>query len=89
MASLFRVLGDPNRIRILSALRSEPMCVKDLALVLGMERTAVSHQLTVLRHNRLVRYRKEGKMTVYALDDNHVESLFSVGFDHVREGGVR
>ncbi len=85
LAELLRVLGDPTRVRILSTLKAEPMCVKDLSAVLGMQQTAVSHQLKVLRHNRLVRYRREGKMAVYTLDDEHVEDLFRVGMEHIQE----
>lgn len=85
LAQLFRVLGDPTRVRILSLLAARPSCVSDIASALGLHQTAVSHQLTVLRHNRLVRYHREGKLAIYRLDDEHVEALFSVGLEHVRE----
>jgi ArsR family transcriptional regulator, lead/cadmium/zinc/bismuth-responsive transcriptional repressor len=85
LAQLFRVLGDPTRVRILSLLAARPSCVSDIASALELQQPAVSHQLTVLRHNRLVRYHKEGKLAIYRLDDDHVETLFSVGLEHVRE----
>lgn len=84
MAELFSVLGDPTRIRILSVLAAGPMCVKDLALVVGMQQTAVSHQLKVLRYTRLVRTQRIGKLSVYSLDDDHVTALFRVGLEHVQ-----
>lgn len=85
LADLFRVLGDPTRVRILSVLQHRPMCVSNLASVLGMHQTAISHQLKVLRYNRLVKYKKEGKLAIYSLDDDHVEVLFSVGLEHIQE----
>ena len=83
MAATFKVLGDPTRIRILDALSREELCVCDLALLLGMSSSAISHQLRVLRDARLVKYRKEGKMAFYSLDDNHVLTLFEQGLEHV------
>ena len=85
LADLFRVLGDPSRLRLLSVLQHGPMCVNDLASVLGLHQTAVSHQLKALRQNRLVRYEREGKMAIYSLDDDHVYELFRVALDHARE----
>lgn len=83
MAATFKVLGDPTRIRILDALLREELCVCDLALLLGTSSSAISHQLRVLRDARLVKYRKEGKMAFYSLDDNHVLTLFEQGLEHV------
>lgn len=85
-AELFRVLGDRTRVRILSLLRQGPLCVNDLAALLGMHQTAVSHQLKVLRHNRLIGYRKNGKMSIYRLADSHVAALFDVAREHIAEG---
>lgn len=85
LADFFRVLGDPTRIRILSLLASQELCVHDLALLLNMQQSAVSHQLKVLRQNRLIKYRKEGQMAVYSPDDTHVDQITSLGFAHVRE----
>ena len=83
MAATFKVLGDPTRIRILDALSREELCVCDLALLLGTSSSAISHQLRGLRDARLVKYRKEGKMAFYSLDDNHVLTLFEQGLEHV------
>ncbi len=82
-AGLFALLGDPTRFRLLSALLPGELCVCDLAAATGVNRTTVSHQLRVLRDHRLVRRRREGKVIYYALDDDHVLSLYSQAFDHV------
>ncbi len=87
-AAVFRVLGDRTRVRILALLRHGPLCVKDLTALLDLNQTTVSHQLRVLRRNRLVRYEKDGKMVIYRLDDQHVESLLDVAHEHVREAGA-
>ncbi|MDA8097504.1 MAG: ArsR family transcriptional regulator [Desulforudis sp.] len=84
LAAVFKVMGDPARIRIIEALFLHELCVCDLAAVLGMTQSAVSHQLRVLRDQRLVKYRKEGKMVFYALDDTHIINLFREGLAHVR-----
>jgi DNA-binding transcriptional ArsR family regulator len=86
LAGIFKVLGDPTRVRILQALSLEELCVCDIASLLGMSQSAVSHQLRVLRSCRLVKFRKEGKMAYYSLDDDHVMRLFSEGLKHVTEG---
>jgi len=85
LAETFRVLGDPTRVRILDALSSAELCVCDLATLLGVSESAVSHQLRLLRSMRLVRSRREGRMVFYALDDQHVISLFHQGLRHVEE----
>lgn len=84
-ADLFKVLGDRTRVRILSFLRQGPLCVNDLSALLDMHQTAVSHQLKVLRHNRLVGYEKAGKMAIYRLSDSHIEALFDMASEHVGE----
>lgn len=84
LAETFKALGDPTRIKILHALSQEELCVCDLAEVLEMSQSAVSHQLRFLRTLRLVKHRKEGKMVFYALDDNHIITLFKQGLAHVR-----
>lgn len=84
-AALFKVLGDHTRIRILDALRIEELCVCDLTAVLGMSQSAVSHQLRVLRGARIVKFRKQGKMVYYSLDDAHVHQLLEDGLAHVLE----
>jgi len=84
MTEIFQALGNPTRVKILHSLFTEELCVCDLAQVLGMSSSAVSHQLRVLRTKRLVRFRKEGKMAYYSIDDEHVRELFTLGLDHVR-----
>jgi ArsR family transcriptional regulator len=84
-AEIFKVLGDPTRIRLLYALTHRELCVCDLSVVLGMTQSAISHQLRVLRSARLVRYRKAGKIVYYALADKHVTQFIDVGVDHARE----
>lgn len=85
LAELFKVFGDTTRIRILYALFESEMCVNDLAVMLGMSQTAVSHQLRVLKNNKLVKFRKEGKIVFYALSDDHVRSILGTGMEHVEE----
>jgi ArsR family transcriptional regulator, lead/cadmium/zinc/bismuth-responsive transcriptional repressor len=83
LAALFGALGDPTRVRLLAALATGPLCVCDLAAVLGMTQSAVSHQLRLLRALGLVRARREGKLVWYALDDDHVGILLAVGAEHI------
>lgn len=83
LAEFFKVLGDPTRIKILYALSVNEMCVCDISKLLNMTQSAVSHQLRVLRAARLVKYRKEGKVVYYSLDDEHVENVFRQGLDHI------
>ena len=86
MADLFRALGDPTRVRLIGALARGELCVCDLAATLGMKQSAVSHQLQLLRHLGLVRARRVGRVVYYALDDDHVVTLFRQGVDHVAHG---
>lgn len=86
LASFFKALSDPTRVRIISALAASELCVGDLALALGMTQSAISHQLRLLRELRLVRRHKEGRMAYYALDDDHIEDLYHQGLDHVLHG---
>ncbi|MCY6353734.1 ArsR/SmtB family transcription factor [Clostridium sp. ZS2-4] len=83
LAEFFKVLGDSTRIKILYALSVNEMCVCDISKLLDMSQSAVSHQLRVLRNARLVKYRKEGKVVYYSLDDEHVENVFRQGLDHI------
>jgi len=85
LAELFKVLGDPTRVRILDVLARTECCVCDLAELLGMSQSAVSHQLRLLRNTHLVRYRRDGKMVYYTLDDEHVTQLYRQGIEHVAE----
>ena len=86
VAELFKALGDPTRIRIISLLAHTELCVGDLCMVLGMSQPAVSYQLRILRTLRIVRARKEGKHVYYTLDDDHVYQLYHQGVDHVQHG---
>ncbi len=85
LAELFKVFGDSTRIKILYALLEAEMCVGDLTRLLGLTQTAVSHQLRILRANKLVKGRKEGKMVIYSLDDDHVRTMIDRGLEHVNE----
>lgn len=89
LADTFRALGDPTRVRILDALSHGELCVCDLAAVLSLSQSAVSHQLRLLRGLRLVRARREGRMIFYALDDLHVVDLLRQGLKHVGEAVAR
>lgn len=83
LAEIFKVFGDTTRIKILYALFEEEMCVCDIAALLGMTQSAISHQLRVLKSAGLVKYRKEGKIVYYSLDDDHVKNIFDQGFIHI------
>lgn len=83
LSQIFQVMADPSRLRLISLLAERELCVCDLAAVLGMGRSAVSHQLRVLRMARLVKYRKEGRVAYYSLDDEHVLKLFTTGLEHL------
>jgi len=85
LAETFRTLADPTRLRMIAALRERELCVCDLASMLKLTGSAVSHQLRILRCQRLVRYRKEGKIAYYSLDDAHVQTLISQGIQHISE----
>lgn len=86
LAELFKVFGDSTRVRIISGLLHGELCVCDIAVLLGMTKSAISHQLRILRQSRLVKYRREGKVVFYALDDAHVGAIFNQGLEHVLEG---
>ena len=86
MAELFKIMGDPTRMGILQALALSELCVCDLAALLELSQSAISHQLRVLRTAKLVRFRRDGKMVFYNLDDDHIHTLMRVGREHVREG---
>ena len=83
LAELFKILGDPTRLKIVELLLENEMCVKHIAETMGMGQSAISHQLRVLRQARLVTYRKEGKTAYYSLNDDHVEGLVRMGMEHV------
>ena len=83
LAELFKILGDPTRLKIVELLLETDMCVNHIAETMGMGQSAISHQLRVLRQARLVTYRKEGKTAYYSLNDDHVEGLVRMGMEHV------
>ncbi|MBU3185321.1 ArsR/SmtB family transcription factor [Clostridium estertheticum] len=85
LAELFKVFGDSTRIKILCVLFETEMCVCDIAALLIMTQSAISHQLRVLKNARLVKYRREGKVVYYSLDDQHVKQIFDQGLTHIKE----
>lgn len=85
LAELFKIFGDSNRIRILYALSGVELCVSDLARILSLSTSAVSHQLRILKASKLVRCRREGKIIFYMLDDDHVRDIINLGLEHVIE----
>ena len=85
LADLFKVFGDPTRIRILYALSVEELCVQDIADRLSMTQSAISHQLRVLKQMSLVKFRRDGKKIFYSLADSHVATIMNQGLEHVTE----
>ena len=85
LADLFKVFGDSTRLRIMYAISDEELSVLSIAETLGMEQSTISHQLRVLRNNKLVRVRREGKQIYYTLDDDHVKKIIEMGIDHLME----
>ena len=85
LADLFKIFGDSSRIKIMYAISENELCVQDIAGIVEMTQSAVSHQLRVLKNSRLVKSRKNGKEVYYSLDDDHVSSIFSKGLEHIRE----
>lgn len=85
LAELFKVFGDSTRIKILYVLFEAEMCVCDIAQLLGMTQSAISHQLQVLKKSKLVKYRRDGKTVFYSLADDHVRSILDQGMEHVAE----
>ncbi|MCL2380663.1 MAG: metalloregulator ArsR/SmtB family transcription factor [Treponema sp.] len=85
LADLYKMFSDSTRVRILWALSCHEMCVCDIAVLLGMTKSAISHQLKQLRLSNLVKYDKRGKEVYYSLADSHVQAIFKQGFEHIRE----
>lgn len=85
LASLYKMFGDGTRIKILHALEQGEMCVCDLAVLLGITKSAISHQLKALRLSNLVKYRKEGQIVYYSLADEHVKLIIDMGLEHINE----
>ena len=85
LTELFRIFGDSTRIKILYALFESELCVNDIAQVVGISQSAVSHQLRLLKTSKLVKFRREGKAMYYSLDDDHVRSMIALGMEHTEE----
>jgi ArsR family transcriptional regulator len=85
LADLYKMFADSTRVRILWVLSNKEMCVCDIAALLGMTKSAISHQLKALRLSNLVKYSKRGKEVYYSLADEHVKDIFEKGFEHIRE----
>ena len=85
LSELFRIFGDSTRIKILYALLDAELCVGDLAEVLSLTQSSVSHQLRILKNAKLVKFRRDGKSIFYSLDDDHVRNILSLGMEHVEE----
>ncbi len=85
LAELYRIFGDSTRIKILFALFEAELCVCDISTLLGVSQTAISHQLRILKANKLVAARKDGKNIFYSLADGHVRTIIGVGLDHIKE----
>ncbi len=85
LANLYKMFADSTRVRILWALSREELCVCDLAALLGMTKSAISHQLKLLRMANLVKYQRQGKNVCYSLSDDHVKEILGKGFEHIRE----
>ncbi len=83
LSEFYKAMSDYNRLRILSVLFHGELCVCDIANIMGMTQSAVSHQLKTLKQARLVKYRKDGKVVFYALDDMHVQQVFKMGVEHI------
>lgn len=85
LAELYKVFADPTRIRILYVLTKSEMCVRDIAKVLNMTQSSISHQLRVLKQSRLVKFKREGKVIFYSLADEHVYTILNQGLEHIAE----
>jgi len=85
LADFYKIFGDSTRIKILWALDRSEMCVCDIAVLLNMTKSAVSHQLKTLRQEKLVKYHREGKTAIYSLLDEHVKNILEIGLEHIRE----
>ncbi len=85
LSELFKVMGDMTRLKLLSALLKNELCVCDLSEIIGMGQSAVSHQLRILRASKVVKYRREGKSILYSIDDEHIGELFRIALEHIGE----
>lgn len=84
LSKIYKALGDPSRLRIIFVLSKSPLCVCDIATLLDMTQSSISHHLRILRDLNLVKFKKEGKLVIYSLDDDHVLRLFEEGIEHIR-----
>lgn len=89
MSNFFKILGEPTRIEILNTLDNNEMCVCDIANVLNMTKSTISHQLNILRINNIVKYKKIGKEVYYTLDDEHVKEVFEIALSHIGHKGEK
>lgn len=89
MSNFFKILGEPTRIKILNTLDNNEMCVCDIANVLNMTKSTISHQLNILRINNIVKYKKVGKEVYYTLDDEHVKEVFEIASSHIGHKGEK
>lgn len=89
MSNFFKILGEPTRIKILNTLDNNEMCVCDIANVLNMTKSTISHQLNILRINNIVKYKKVGKEVYYILDDEHVKKVFEIALSHIGHKGEK
>ena len=85
LANLYKIFSDNTRLKILWALSCNPMCVCDLAVLMGMTKSAISHQLKSLRLSNFVKYEKQGKIVFYSLTDDHIKDIIEKGFEHIKE----
>ena len=85
VADLFKIFGDPTRVRIIFVLFHQEECVRDIAQKLEMTQSAISHQLRILKQNHLIKYRREGKNMIYALADDHVKTIINCAIEHIEE----
>ncbi len=85
LSDFFKVLGDSTRMKIIWALDESEMCVCDIAVLLNMTKSAISHQLRALRNANLVKFRREGKTVYYSLKDDHVRDIYEIGMEHIKE----
>ena len=85
LAEIFKVFGDTTRIKILYSLFKNEMCVCDIATIVGVSQSAISHQLRFLKQSKLVKHRKDGKIVYYSLDDEHIKNIFNAGLAHIEE----
>lgn len=89
ISEIFKLLGDPSRMRIVAALRIKELCVGDIAALMEISMSGVSHQLRLLKRSRIVKTRREGKMMYYSLDDEHIESLIDLALNHIKHDEYR